>query len=158
VAEVTSAHHIGSGQNAAVRAKSWAELRPGDWAEDSLEILPGTVEACVAFSGDTNPVHTSDAFARSIGLDGAIAHGLIELGLLSKVIGTSLPGPGSVWFASDLTFSAPVRVGDRLTIRVTVGRVSVAARAVVLVVNGHVGPTTVLRGSVNVRAPASVDG
>ena len=121
-------------------------------------ILPGTVEAAVAFSGDTNPIHTSETAAASAGIGAPIAHGLILLGLLSKLIGTRLPGPGSIWFSSELVFKAPVRVGDRVTLRVTVTQISVAARAVVLAVAARVDPTTVLEGSVKVRVPAGVDG
>ena len=143
---------------AVLRATSFHDLRPGDWVEDSLQVTPETIRSAVAFSGDTNPVHTSDAFAASLGLDGAIAHGLIVLGLLSKMIGTLLPGPGSIWYGSDLTFKSPVRAGDRVTIRVTVKQVSPATRSVVLTVSGRTDPKTVLEGSVKVRVPARMNG
>lgn len=73
------------------------------------------IEAFARLSGDRNPVHFDDAFARRIGFDGHIAHGGVTASLLSAVLGTDLPGPGSVFLEEHLRFTAPVRPGDTIT-------------------------------------------
>lgn len=133
--------------------KSFDELRAGEWAEESVDVDTHALEACVAFSGDDNPVHLSDSFAQSAGLPRRIAHGLLQLGILSRLIGTALPGHGAVWSAVDLSFVAPVFFGERLSVRATVRHVSPAIRALTLDVTGTSGGREVLRGSVRVTVP-----
>ncbi len=69
---------------------------------------------------DTNPVHFDEAFARTTRFGGVIAHGMIPAGLISAVIGTRLPGPGSIYLGQTLQFKRPVRPGETLTATVTV--------------------------------------
>jgi 3-hydroxybutyryl-CoA dehydratase len=73
------------------------------------------IEAFAALSGDRNPVHFDDAFARQIGFDGRIAHGHVTAAILSAVLGMDLPGPGSVFLEQRVRFLAPVRPGDTIT-------------------------------------------
>ena len=73
------------------------------------------IEAFAQLSGDRNPVHFDDAFAKRIGFDGHIAHGAVTAALLSAVLGMDLPGPGSVFLEVSWRFLAPVRPGDVIT-------------------------------------------
>jgi len=81
------------------------------------------IEAFAALSGDRNPVHFDDAFARQIGFEGRIAHGHVTAALLSAVLGMDLPGPGSVFLEQRVRFLAPVRPGDTITAALEVVRV-----------------------------------
>lgn len=69
---------------------------------------------------DRNPVHFDDAYAKGTRFGGRIAHGMISAGLISAVIGTQVPGPGSIYLSQSLKFRAPVRIGDTVTATVTV--------------------------------------
>lgn len=81
------------------------------------------IEAFARLSGDRNPVHFDDAFARRIGFEGHIAHGAVTASLLSAVLGMDLPGPGSVFLEQRVRFLAPVRPGDTITAALEVTRV-----------------------------------
>ena len=81
------------------------------------------IEAFAQLSGDRNPVHFDDAFARQIGFEGRIAHGHVTAALLSAVLGMDLPGPGSVFLEQRVRFLAPVRPGDTITATLEVVRV-----------------------------------
>jgi 3-hydroxybutyryl-CoA dehydratase len=71
-------------------------------------------------SGDTNPVHLNDDYAKGTMFKGRIAHGMFGASLISAVFGTKMPGPGCIYVSQNLRFKAPVRVGDTLIARVTV--------------------------------------
>ena len=66
-------------------------------------------------TGDKNPVHLDDAYARTTRFGGRIAHGMLTAGLISAVLGTKLPGPGAIYLNQTLKFTAPVRIGDTIT-------------------------------------------
>lgn len=71
-------------------------------------------------SGDENPVHVNDAYAKGTMFGGRIAHGILVTGLISAVLGTALPGPGAIYMNQQLRFVAPVRPGDEATARAKV--------------------------------------
>jgi 3-hydroxybutyryl-CoA dehydratase len=61
---------------------------------------------------DTNPLHMDEEVARHSRFGGRVAHGMLSAGLISAVLGTRLPGPGSIYLRQSLNFHAPVRIGD----------------------------------------------
>src|SRR5437763_1451891 len=67
-----------------------------------MTVTDEAIEAFARLSGDRNPVHFDDAFGRSIGFEGRIAHGAVTASLLSAVLGMDLPGPGSVFLEQHL--------------------------------------------------------
>ena len=71
-------------------------------------------------SGDHNPIHLSEHFARKTRFGGRIVHGLYTASLISGVIGMRLPGPGAVYVSQTLNFRAPVRIGDTVEVTVVV--------------------------------------
>ncbi len=89
--------------------------RVGERAERSMTVTDDQIEAFARLSGDRNPVHFDDGFARRIGFDGHIAHGAVTASLLSALLGMDLPGPGSVFLEQRVRFLAPVRPGDTIT-------------------------------------------
>ena len=71
-------------------------------------------------SGDTNPIHLDENYARQTRFGGRIVHGMLVASLISSALGTILPGPGCVYASQQLSFRAPARIGERLTARVRV--------------------------------------
>jgi 3-hydroxybutyryl-CoA dehydratase len=96
------------------------KFKVGDSAEISRTITSEDIRAFADVSGDHNPVHFDDEFARRMRFEGRIAHGMLTASLLSSAIGNQLPGPGTVYLGQALQFVAPVYPGDTITARVTV--------------------------------------
>ena len=88
-----------------------------------MRVTDAKIEAFAQLSGDRNPVHFDDAFARRIGFDGHIAHGAVTTALLSAVLGMDLPGPGSVFLEQRIRFQKPVAPGDTIRAVLEVVRV-----------------------------------
>jgi len=65
-------------------------------------------------TGDLNPAHINEEYARNTFFKGRIAHGMLTAGLISAVVGMKLPGPGTIYMAQELKFTAPVRIGDTI--------------------------------------------
>ena len=78
------------------------------------------IQAFAAVSGDTNPAHLDPVYADATLFHGVIAHGMWGGALISALLGTVFPGPGTIYLEQVLHFSRPVRVGDTLTVTVTV--------------------------------------
>ena len=95
----------------------------GERATRTMHVTDGEIEAFARLSGDRNPVHFDDEFARRIGFAGRIAHGAVTASLLSAVLGMDLPGPGSVFLEQRVRFLAPVRPGTTITATLEVTRV-----------------------------------
>jgi phosphate acetyltransferase len=77
------------------------------------------IRAFAAVSGDTNPAHLDPAYANATLFHGVIGHGMWGGALISSVLGTTFPGPGTIYLEQNLHFSRPVRIGDTLTVSVT---------------------------------------
>jgi len=129
-------------------------LRVGDKASLTQTVDDRLVTETARVTGDDNPIHLDAAAAAEFGQSRPSAHGIILLGVVSRLIGTRLPGPGSVWFSSDLEFVAPVYPGDTITVDVEISHLSPATRVVTLQVSGRKPDRMdVLRGKVRVRVP-----
>jgi 3-oxoacyl-[acyl-carrier protein] reductase len=127
----------------------------GESRHCELVITAEHVDAFSALSGDVNPLHMDDAAARELGFPGRVAHGMLALSAISRLIGTELPGPGALWISQDVQFASPVFVGDHLRATVAVEQVSRATGLVSLrteVRNTRTG-TGVLSGVATVRWP-----
>lgn len=96
------------------------ELSLGQSAETSQVVGAADIEAFAAVSGDVNPVHLDEAYARTTPFGGRIAHGMLAAAYISAVIGNRLPGPGAIYLSQSLRFRRPVKIGDQVTARVTV--------------------------------------
>ncbi len=66
-------------------------------------------------TGDLNPAHTDEEYAKGTRFKTRIAHGMLSGGLISAVLGMKLPGPGTIYTGQTLKFLAPVRIGDTIT-------------------------------------------
>jgi 3-hydroxybutyryl-CoA dehydratase len=112
--------------------KTAAELSIGQSAELTRRFTQEDVDAFARISGDDNPAHVDAAWAEASPFKGRVVHGVLTAGLISAVLGTQLPGPGTIYMSQTLKWLAPVRPDDELTARVTVtdinekGRVTLA--------------------------------
>ncbi|MBI4610462.1 MAG: MaoC family dehydratase [Candidatus Rokubacteria bacterium] len=96
------------------------ELAVGDAAEVSRVVTASDIAGFVDSVGDRNPIHSNPAFAATTRFGEPIAPGIWTAGLISGVLGTRLPGPGTLYETQELRFLRPVRVGDTITARVEV--------------------------------------
>jgi acyl dehydratase len=134
-------------------------IRVGDTASCDVLITEEAVASFARLSADTNPLHLDAEVARGYGFTRPVAHGLLALSAVSRLIGTRLPGPGSLWVSQELRFVMPVLVGDRLIARVSVQQVSKAVGLVSLkteVTNFETG-ASVLTGTARVKILPRVD-
>jgi phosphotransacetylase/acyl dehydratase len=103
-----------------LRNRTFDEIVVGDRATIQRTLTAADLQLFAAMSGDIAPVQSDAEPAASTRFHGVIAHGMWGAALISAVLGTRLPGPGTSYAGQTLTFHAPVRVGDTLTVTVTV--------------------------------------
>lgn len=103
--------------------KTIDEVHAGDHAEIVRVVGDGDIADFVHAVGDYNPVHSDPAYAATTMFKAPIAPGIFTAGLISAVIGTTLPGPGAIYLSQSLKFMKPVYAGDRITARVDVAEV-----------------------------------
>jgi len=96
------------------------KFKPGDTASLSKTIGDDDIRAFSNASGDHNPLHLDEEFARQTRFGKRIAHGMLSASLISAVLANDLPGQGSIYLGQSLQFVAPVFPGDTVTARVTV--------------------------------------
>ena len=92
--------------------KTIEELKIGDTASFSKTVSESDVYLFAGVTGDLNPAHVNEDFAKDTFFKTRIAHGMLSAGFISAVIGTKLPGPGTIYMRQELKFTAPVRIGD----------------------------------------------
>ncbi|HCL63273.1 MAG TPA: enoyl-CoA hydratase [Rhizobium sp.] len=100
--------------------RTFDEIAIGDSAAIVRSIGRADIDLFATVSGDFNPAYLDTKFAESDVFGHIIAHGLWTAGMISAVLGTKLPGPGSTYLSQDLKFQKPVSPGDTLTATVTV--------------------------------------
>ena len=106
-------------------------------------------------SGDHNPIHLSEHFARKTKFGQRIVHGLYTASLISAVIGMRLPGPGAVYISQTLNFRGPVKIGDVIDVAVEVIELTEKGRRVRLHCECKVGEAVVLDGEGLLSVPPS---
>ena len=96
------------------------DIQIGQSARSVRTLTQADINAFAAVSGDTNPAHLDPAYADATLFHGVIAHGMWGGALISALLGTVFPGPGTIYLEQALHFSKPVRLGDTVTVTVTV--------------------------------------
>jgi phosphate acetyltransferase len=99
---------------------TFSEITLGQSARLLRTLTLEDIQAFAAVSGDTNPAHLDSVYASDSLFHGVIAHGMWSGALISALLGTQFPGPGTIYQDQALHFVKPVRVGDTLTVTVTV--------------------------------------
>jgi len=137
-----------------VRNRTFDEIAIGDTASIVRTLTMDDIALFAVMSGDDNPQHLDAEFGAASPYQGVIAHGMWGAALISAVLGTRLPGAGTVYQGQTLRFLQPVRVGDTLDISVTVTEREAASGVVTLscrCINQH--GAVVLEGEAQVIAP-----
>ena len=106
------------------------EITIGMTASYSQTISDADVKAFAGISGDHNPVHLSEEYAKNSRFKNRIAHGLLTASFFSAIFGTKLPGEGCVYAGQNLQFKKPVYLGDTVVAKVTVIAIDVLEKRV----------------------------
>jgi 3-hydroxybutyryl-CoA dehydratase len=130
------------------------DLKPGMSESFSKTINEHDVAIFGEASGDKNPVHFDEAFARNTPFKGRIAHGMLTASYISTVLGMKMPGPGTIFLSMATRFKAPVRIGDTVTATCTVRETVPEKRRVTFDCVCRVGDTVVIEGEALVMTPA----
>jgi 3-hydroxybutyryl-CoA dehydratase len=130
------------------------ELEVGQRAEFRKTVTEADVVLFAGVTGDLNPAHIDQVAAEASPFGGRIAHGMLTAGLISAVLGTRLPGPGTIYLEQSLRFLRPVRIGDTVTAAVEVLELVPAKRRVRLATTAaNQAGETVLKGEALVMVP-----
>ena len=95
-------------------------LKIGDSASLTKTFSDADVRKFAEIAGDKNPIHLDDEFAAQTQFKKRLVHGMLTAGLISGVLGTELPGAGSIYLSQSINFRAPVFIGDTITATVTI--------------------------------------
>ncbi len=99
---------------------TYDELQPGQRAQLLRTLTMADIQAFALVSGDFNPSHVDTEYADGTRFKGVVAHGMWAGALISSLLGTEFPGPGTVYLEQNLRFHGPVRLGDTLSVGATV--------------------------------------
>ena len=130
------------------------QFKPGQKATLSKTFTEANVQAFAEASGDKNPVHLDEAYAQTTRFGKRIVHGMLVAGLISAVLGTQLPGPGTIFLGQELSFKAPVYIGDTVTAEIEVAAVREGKSIATLITNCYnQDGTLVIEGKATVLFP-----
>lgn len=103
-----------------IENKTFDEIEVGDSAELTRTLRRQDIELFAVMSGDINPEHVDTEYASTDVFQRVIAHGMWGGSLISALLGSELPGPGTIYVSQSLRFSKPVGLGETITVRVRV--------------------------------------
>ncbi|MEA2740491.1 MAG: phosphate acetyltransferase [Acetobacteraceae bacterium] len=137
-----------------IENRTFDELAVGESAQVVRFVTRSDIELFANVSGDVNPAHLDLGYAEGTMFHGLIAHGMLGGSLFSTVLGTILPGPGTIYLGQDLRFRGPVKPGDTLIAKVVVREKHAGKNRVVLdcVCTNQAG-VEVISGTADVIAP-----
>jgi 3-hydroxybutyryl-CoA dehydratase len=127
------------------------ELVPGMSASITRTVTEQHIQLFGEATGDMNPVHFDEEFARKTVFRGRVAHGALSIGFISALLGTKLPGDGSIFLSASIVFKIPVRIGDTVVTTATVREIN--GRSVVMDCVCTVDGKLVLESEAHVLAP-----
>ena len=137
-----------------IQNRTFDEIEVGDMTALERALSWRDIELFAVMSGDVNPAHVDEEYARSDRFHGIVAHGMWGASLISALLGTRLPGPGTIYLGQTLVFRHPVSIGDTITVSVTVASKDAKRHRVALdcrCVNQR--GETVIDGTATVLAP-----
>lgn len=137
----------------AIEGYKFEALEVGMSAVYSRTITDTDVRNFSGVTGDTNPMHLNEEYAKTTFFKGRIVHGFLTASLLSTVIGTKLPGPGCIYVSQSLKFKAPVHIGETVYASATIKTLVPEKRRAVLETVCRVQDVIVLEGEAVVQLP-----
>jgi len=132
---------------------AFEDLAVGQTASLGKTISEADILMYAAVSTDTNPVHLNAEAARESVFGERVAHGMLSAGLISAVLGTKLPGPGTIYMGQTLRFRGPVKIGDTVTAMVEITALDPAKKRATLKTTCAVAGKTVIEGEAQVQVP-----
>jgi 3-hydroxybutyryl-CoA dehydratase len=129
------------------------DLEVGMSATYAKTVSEADIVLFAGISGDSNPVHVDDDYARDTMFKGRIAHGMLTASFISAVLGTRLPGPGCIYLSQNLRFKAPVRIGDTVRAVVEVTEIDRDRARITVSTRCTVGDKTVIDGEAVLMVP-----
>jgi 3-hydroxybutyryl-CoA dehydratase len=136
------------------KGKTFADLALGMSVSTSNTVTEQDVIDFARVSGDYNPLHMDEEFAKTTQFGGRIAHGALTASYISAVLGNDLPGPGAVFTDLNLRFVRPVRIGDTVTTTAEVTEMVERGYRVTLTFRAEVGGKVVTKGEAKVMVPS----
>ncbi len=134
--------------------RTFSEISIGDEEYIRKRLTVEDIELFAIMSGDVNPAHLDEKYARTTPFHGVIAHGMWGGALLSAVLGTRLPGPGTIYLAQTLNFHRPIHLGDEVTFRVRVSSKDESTNELLLTCEcTNENEELVITGEARVKAP-----
>jgi len=130
----------------------YEDLHVGQSASHEHTVTERDIQLFGEATGDMNPVHFDEEYARRTIFRGRVAHGVLSIGFMSAVLGNQLPGPGSIFMSATTIFKAPVRIGDTVLTVCTVKEIR-DKRQVVMECICSVAGEVVVTGEALVMAP-----
>ena len=136
------------------RGYFFEDLAEGMSASFEKRITNDDIVRFAEVTGDTNPLHLDDDFARESIFGGRIAHGMLTASLFSAILGTRMPGPGCIYMSQSIRFRAPVRPGELAVATVKVKRIDGKKQRVEFDCSCAVGNTVVAEGEALAKVPS----
>ena len=131
-----------------------SEMKVGDSASFTKTVSEHDVYTYAGVSGDFHPAHVNEVEAQKGMFGKRIAHGMLSAGFISTVLGTQLPGPGTIYMGQELRFTKPVFFGDTITATVTVAElIPEKNRAILDTVCTNQNGDVVIKGKATVMPP-----
>lgn len=130
------------------------DLTVGQTASLGKTITDADIMLFAAVSLDTNPVHVNEEAAQASVFGTRIAHGMLSASLISAVLGTQLPGPGTIYMGQTLRFRAPVKPGDTVVATVEITALNAERKRATLKTVCTVGGEVVIEGEAYVQVPS----
>ena len=103
-----------------MKVTKYSDIKMGQSAEVIHTVTEKDIQVFGDLSGDYNPLHFNEDWAKTTMFRGRIAHGILTAAFISTAIGMHLPGPGTIYMSQSMRFLGPVRIGDTITARVEV--------------------------------------
>ena len=134
--------------------KTFADLALGMTVSIQNTVAEQDVVDFARVSGDHNPLHMNDEYAKTTQFKGRIAHGALTASYISAILGNDLPGPGAVFMELNLKFVRPVRIGDTVVSTAEVIELIERGHRVRLAVKGEVEGKVCMKGDALVMVPS----
>ena len=96
------------------------EYKPGDSATFSKTISESDIYQFAGITGDLNPIHINEEYAKTTRFGKRIAHGMLTSSFICTVLGMKMPGPGTIHISQQLEFKGPVFIGDTITVNLEI--------------------------------------
>jgi len=129
------------------------DMEVGQSASMSKTVTEADIILFAGITGDFNPAHIDEEYAKNSMFKGRIAHGMLSAGFISATLAMKLPGPGSIYLAQSMKFKAPVRINDTVKTTVTITDINVEKKIVKLETICSVGDTQVVVGECTMMKP-----